>query len=93
MKKERLPHALQDIDQQVMDDPVAEIRREDFSKLRLLHDETDRTGGMVGPPVQLLAGRCSPATSNQGRCGSSVVPPAEIRAFFDTAAQVGRLLR
>lgn len=55
MEKDRLPHPLQHLDQHVMDDAVAEIRREDFPKLRLFNHETDRTRGMVGPPFQLLA--------------------------------------
>ena len=31
---------------------VAEISREDFPELGVRHDETDRTGGMVGAPFQ-----------------------------------------
>lgn len=51
----RLPESFQWRDQHVMDNSIAEIRREDFSELVRLDDETDRTRGMAGPALQLLA--------------------------------------
>lgn len=59
MEKDRLPDAFQDIHQHMMDDSVAEIRRENFPELGLLDDETDRTGGMVGRRRTRSVGRAA----------------------------------
>ena len=61
-------------DQHVMHHPAAKICREDLPELGLLDDETDRTRGMVGPPVQLLAQLLKAGSDNAG-----AVFPSRIR--------------